>query len=418
VKKTITLFSALRRANLSGALVSMIIAGLTLGILTFFSLRTQVDANLHLIARTIAYSTEAALMFNDKITTREILQQTLQRENLISATMTTPTGEVFAQVEQPQTKACGALCQSISRMIFPADTTVPVINAGQTLGTVTIRGQGTVFIDFFRNTAGAILLSLFLTGFATLQITRGAERTIISQLDRLAKNTLMRHALRSQEETSLQIAEFQQINAQFRNLLAELDVKNAELVARQMKLEDDNASLNYQASHDELTGLYNRAYFNECLTLAISNARKNKGKLALLYLDSDHFKSINDQHGHAVGDMYLIKTVQSIQQAVRRSDIVARLGGDEFVVLLAPLEDPGIAQRVAEKILKASEITILNEGRELKFTLSLSIGISIFSEMEEHDEDSLLLAADHAMYKAKKAGGRCYHMAPVIRNHT
>jgi diguanylate cyclase (GGDEF)-like protein len=412
MKKMHSLFAALRRANLGGALVGMVTAGLTLGVLTFFSLYTQVNANLELIARTIAYSTEAALMFNDQITTHEILQQIVQKENLEMATITTHTGEVFAHIEHP-TDTGKILRQFINRLVFPTDTTVPVISAAnQTLGVVAIRGDGNVFVVFFTKMVSAIVLSLFLTGLATLLFTRNAERNIARQLDTLSKNMLMRHALRSQDEAYFQITEFHHINIQFKSILAELDAKNAELIAHQMRLEDANSSLNYQANHDELTGLANRAYFNRCLDIAVAHAQSEGSQLAVLYLDSDHFKSINDQYGHGVGDMYLVKTAQSIRKAVRHSDIVARLGGDEFAVLLAPLEVPGIAQRVAEKILKTPDLVILNNGQELSFKLSISIGIALFPNTG-HDSDSLLLAADHAMYTAKHGGGQHYHIAPT-----
>jgi diguanylate cyclase (GGDEF)-like protein len=411
MKNMLTLFAALRRANLGGALVGMITAGLALSALTFFSLRAQVNANLDLVARTIAYSAEAALMFNDEITTYEILQRIVQQENLEMATVTTHTGETLAHMEQPRDDTGSALRQFINRQVFPEATTTSVISpSGQVLGTVTIRGDGAVFVAFFTKMASAIIVSLLLTGLATLLFTRHAERKIASQLDTLAKNVLMRHNLRAQEQTHFQIAEFHHINTQFRNVLAELDAKNAELIAHQMNLEDANASLNYQANHDELTGLANRTYFNRCLDLAISHAKAEGTRLAVLYLDSDRFKAINDQYGHAVGDMYLIETAHSIRRAVRRSDIVARLGGDEFAVLLAPLEVPGIAQRVAEKILETPKIFILNNGEELVFQLSISIGIARFPD-SGHDGDSLLLAADHAMYTAKNKGGSTYHIA-------
>jgi diguanylate cyclase (GGDEF)-like protein len=406
--QTKTLFTALRQANLIGAVVSMVVAGTTFSILTLFTLWAQVNANLELVARTIAYSTEAALMFDDGVTAQEILTQTLQQEGLAMATLTASSGKVLAHAEAAQ--AGNGSDRFVNLLLFPRATVIPVMSAGQNLGSVSIRGNGAILRIFFFKMGGAILVCLILTGLSTLWVTRKAERQITSQLDALAKNTLLRHTLRTPEETALQILEFQQIDAQFKALLAELDAKNAELVARQLRLEDVNASLNYQATHDELTGLVNRAHFNDCLERAIALARAENGMLAVLYLDSDHFKSINDRHGHAVGDIYLIRTAQGIRQAARHSDIVARLGGDEFAVLLAPIDSLSGAQRVAEKILKTPDIVIAHEGSELTFALSISVGIAIFPQ-SGHDGETLILAADHAMYCAKKAGGRRYCVA-------
>ncbi|MDR3352479.1 MAG: diguanylate cyclase [Zoogloeaceae bacterium] len=405
-QKTRTLFTALHQANLIGAVVSMIVAGVTLSILTLFTLWAQVNANLELVARTIAYSTEAALMFDDGVTAQEILAETLERENLEMAMVVSRSGKVLAHAEEEERERNG-FDHFMNRLLFPGDTVIPVMNGGESLGKVAIRGDGAILRVFFLKMTGAILVCLILTGLSALWVTRKAERQITSQLDALAKNTFLRHTLRTQGETRLHISEFQQINTQFKALLAELDAKNAELLARQMRLEDVNASLNYQATHDDLTGLANRAYFNDCLERAIALARSGGGKLAVLYLDSDHFKSINDRHGHTVGDMYLVQTAQSIRQAVRHSDLVARLGGDEFAVLLSPIDSLANARRVARKILDTPDIVLTHEGRELPFTLRLSVGIAIFPKTG-HDGESLILAADHAMYRAKKAGGHRY----------
>ena len=409
--RTSTLFAALRRANLGGALVSMITAGILLGVLMFFSLRAQVNANLNMVARTIAYSVEASLMFKDETTAQEILEQIARREKLNQAWVLDRESKVLARIERsPQEHDFNDM---IGHLVFPTPTEVPVMSNQRLLGSVVIRSDGGEFGQFFLKACIALVISLLVTGGATLIFTRKAERNIVGQLDILAKNTLMRHTLRN-HESQLGIAEFQQINAQFLNLLAELEAKNAELIEYQLNLEDKNASLAYQANHDELTGLGNRAYFNSCLEGALAHAEAHRGLLAILYLDLDHFKPINDQYGHAVGDIYLIRTAQSIQRAVRRSDVVARLGGDEFAVLLAPLESPTVARRVAEKILATPKLSILDRGQELVLSLDISIGIAIYPDAG-HSNDDLLQAADQAMYFSKKRGGKCYIIAPSQR---
>jgi len=405
--RIVTLFFALRQANLGGALVGMATAGMLLGVLMFFSLRAQNNEHLNLVARTIAYSVEASLMFNDGVTAQEILDQIAQKEHLDLALVVDQKGNVLARIGDDEQE--GNLNRLIGRLVFPSPTEVDVVSNQHLLGHVVIRGNGGMFALFFLKAIIAIVISLLVTGAATLFFTRKAERNIISQLDILAKNTLMRHVRRTQEQ-ALGIAEFQQINTQFRDLLVELEAKNTELTEHQMKLEDKNASLAYQANHDELTGLGNRAYFNRCLDIAIANAEAHGGQLAILYLDSNHFKAINDQYGHAVGDMYLILTAQSIQHAVRRADVVARLGGDEFAVLLAPLESPAVACRVAEKILSAPEFSILDRGQELMLHLDISIGIAIYPDAGKNRND-LLKSADQAMYASKKTEGKRYIFA-------
>jgi len=410
--QTITLFTALRRANLGGALVAMITAGILLGVLMFFSLHAQVNANLDMVARSIAYSVEASLMFKDKVTAQEILEQIAQREKLNQAWVIDQENNVLARVERNlETRG---LNDMIGQLVFPLPTEVPVMSNQRLLGHVAIRSDGSEFGMFFLKASITLVISLLVTGCASLVFTRKAERDIVGQLDILAKNTLMRHTPRDQEP-QLGIAEFQQINTQFLSLLTELEAKNAELIAYQTDLEDINASLAYQANHDELTNLGNRAYFNSCLDVALAYAKVHNGQLAILYLDLDCFKPINDQYGHAVGDMYLVRTAQSIQHAVRRSDVVARLGGDEFAVLLAPFDSPMVARRVAEKILATPVFSILDQGLELMLSLEISIGIAIYPDAGQ-DAEALLKAADEAMYSAKKKGGGCYIIAPSQPN--
>jgi diguanylate cyclase (GGDEF)-like protein/PAS domain S-box-containing protein len=156
---------------------------------------------------------------------------------------------------------------------------------------------------------------------------------------------------------------------------------------------------------DVLTGVANRYHFNEAMPLALSRARRAMSGLALMYLDIDHFKSINDSLGHAAGDEVLKAFAQRLQQSVRATDTVARLGGDEFVVILegvGSIEEPQI---VARKIVANVTHPLTVEGRTL--TLTTSIGIAVRSEIRSADAataEALIGRADAALYAAKKAG--------------
>ncbi|MDR1646734.1 MAG: diguanylate cyclase [Zoogloeaceae bacterium] len=408
--KTITLFSALRQANLNSALISMVVAGLLLSTLMFFSLRAQVTTNLNLVARTIAYSVEAALMFHDRASTQEILEQIVEREGLEMAQVKDSASNLIADFEVKHQSR--NLNQLLDHLVFPSPTVVIVKSNQHVLGYVSIRGNGEIFSIFFQKTLMVIALSLLVIGATSFFLARKTERSITRQLDNLAKNTLLFKASSPQERKAFEIAEFQQIDEQFRELLAELDAKTMELTIQQMNLKEVNASLTYLANHDELTNLGNRSYFNRCLELAIMHANQQESRLAVLYLDSDRFKRINDEYGHSVGDIFLVKSAQCLQHAVRRSDLVARLGGDEFAILLQSLDSPTTAIRVAEKILASPDIHIVHNGRELCFQLKLSIGIALYPDLgKDKDSKALILAADQAMYISKQNGGCCYTLA-------
>ena len=156
------------------------------------------------------------------------------------------------------------------------------------------------------------------------------------------------------------------------------------------------------ARHDPLTGLPNRTLFYDRLQQALIQAKREKTQLALLFLDLDDFKRINDTLGHYLGDLLLKEASKRMRDCVRESDTVGRLGGDEFVVMLPVIEGAQHALTVAEKICHAINLPIHLDGNDL--TASASIGVTIYPE-HGVDEMQLTMNADNAMYHAKRSGG-------------
>jgi diguanylate cyclase (GGDEF)-like protein len=161
------------------------------------------------------------------------------------------------------------------------------------------------------------------------------------------------------------------------------------------------------ASHDYLTGLPNRLLLNDRMAQSIALAERHKKKVALLFLDLDHFKHINDSHGHAVGDELLKSIAKRLQTCVRHSDTVCRQGGDEFVVLLNEVEEVQDAVLMAGKIIEAMGRPHLISGSHLDVTFS--IGISIYPD-DGKDLETVARKADVAMYHAKKKGRNTYQI--------
>lgn len=163
--------------------------------------------------------------------------------------------------------------------------------------------------------------------------------------------------------------------------------------------------MNHQAQHDFLTGLPNRLLMAERLTHAIGMAKRRHSQIALLFLDLDDFKKINDTLGHAVGDQLLKDLSTDIVDCVRFTDTVSRHGGDEFVILLTEIEHKQDAAQIAEKLL-----AMFSDPREINghtLTVSSSIGISVYPE-NGTDAKSLLHHSDAAMYLAKEGGRNNY----------
>jgi diguanylate cyclase (GGDEF)-like protein/PAS domain S-box-containing protein len=169
------------------------------------------------------------------------------------------------------------------------------------------------------------------------------------------------------------------------------------------------------AQHDSLTDLPNRNLLNDRLGHEIAVARRHHSTLALLYLDLDRFKHINDSLGHLIGDRLLQSVALRLSDCVRASDTVSRLGGDEFVILLADLENVQDAALCAEKILNAMKTPHLIDSNEIHITVS--IGIVIFPE-DGTEVEALLQNADSAMYEAKERGRSNYQFYRVDLNAT
>jgi diguanylate cyclase (GGDEF)-like protein len=178
---------------------------------------------------------------------------------------------------------------------------------------------------------------------------------------------------------------------------AELVIANQDITNRKA----NEASMTYGLQHDLLTKIPNRNLFLERLQQALLNAKRNSTKLAVMFIDIDKFKLINDNFGHDIGDLVLIEVARRIKSGLRESDTAARIGGDEFVALLPIIADVQDALFVAQKIRqKVSQNFALN-GQNLD--VSTSIGIAIYPE-HGLDDETLMKHADTAMYYSKNHG--------------
>jgi len=180
-----------------------------------------------------------------------------------------------------------------------------------------------------------------------------------------------------------------------------------EIMTHLSELKESRLILEHTAKHDPLTGLPNRTLFYDRLQQAIIQAKRDKTSLALMLIDLDEFKPINDTLGHHIGDLLLKEAANRMCDCVRESDTVARLGGDEFVVLLPLIDGQRDAMMVAEKIRLAIKQSFNIENQYL--ITSASIGIAVYPE-HGCDETQLSVSADNAMYLAKRGGRNRVHL--------
>lgn len=202
-----------------------------------------------------------------------------------------------------------------------------------------------------------------------------------------AQQELKSHKEKLEEIVKSRTSELQSIN---KDLIEQIEIRN-----------DIEKKLEYLAYYDELTDLPNRSLFIENLKTSLSQAKRNKSLLGVLFIDLDRFKNINDSHGHYIGDSLLKCVAERIQDILRDSDTVARNGGDEFVVLLENMKDMREPFVVANKIIELMNLKFNIDGHDIH--IGASVGISLFP-LDSDEALDLLKMSDTAMYEAKKIG--------------
>lgn len=169
------------------------------------------------------------------------------------------------------------------------------------------------------------------------------------------------------------------------------------------------AQLAHQALHDPLTGLPNRTLFLDRLGLALARLPRRPTKLAVLFLDLDGFKEVNDSLGHSAGDRAIVAVAERIRSILRPSDTAARLGGDEFTILCEDITDAAQAVAIAERVIAAVSAPLGIDGRVVD--LATSVGVAVTDRRGEATAPTLLADADSAMYEAKQRGRSRWHLA-------
>lgn len=229
------------------------------------------------------------------------------------------------------------------------------------------------------------------------QLGAGAQAVLLSFA--MAHRMTYERRMREQAQQESVAAQQQMLNNQIR---ANEDLDHI-VRERTEELEKTNAKLKEISATDGLTNLLNRRAFEETFLTEYKRAYRDKSSLAVLMIDLDHFKLINDQHGHPFGDLCLIRTAGVIRNNLRRpSDIAARYGGEEFILLL-PNTDTHGAARVAQNILESLSQTLMDDG-ERRLTITASIGVAAHVPQDQVSRETLLKGADQNLYAAKESG--------------
>lgn len=388
-----TLSRVLQRVHVGLALIAVGTAGIFLTLVALLTLRAHANHNLHLIARSISYTVEAAVVFEDRNAAREALILVASNEEVSEAKILDNNGKMLASWRHLNDGPLHGMEQIVAHWTLPEPVIVPITHEGKQVGRVWLSSHGGSLLRFLLRGILGMIACLMLSTLCSLILSRRMLVGIVSSLDDIAS---VAHAVRRDRTFGLRvpsapIAELHELSNDFNGLLDELE-------AWQAHLKQENDSLTHRATHDSLTGLANRAFFEGRLSRALRDIAPTE-KLAVLFIDGDRFKEVNDNYGHAAGDMVLTTIAGRIRAQLRETDLVARLGGDEFAVLLAPIHSTKDVLQIADNIIDCMAQTVILPN-DVAVMTSLSIGIALYPDHAVTPQ-GLLHEADDAMYQAK-----------------
>ncbi|CAM2142018.1 Diguanylate cyclase TpbB [Pararobbsia alpina] len=392
-----SLRAVFRRTYSRFAMMAIATAAIPLILVGWIALRAYADDNLHLVARSLAYTVEAALVFGDNVAARDAVASIAPFEDIAQVRISDSHGKQFVEWDDHADRSV-SIMGSLSAFALPGPVIVPVNHNGQLVGTLEVRTRGRRFALFLWGGIAGIIACLIGTVAVGALLAKRMYMDIVKPLRELAH---VAHAVRRERSFGSRvgptpIVELRELGDDFNALLEEL-------AGWQRNLHEQNATLSHQANHDVLTGLPNRARFESQLRSAMSAANESGHRVALLYVDCNRFKEINDTLGHDAGDAVLVALATRLRQPLRAIDVVARLGGDEFAVILPGIENDVPVRKIAQSLIEAMHEPITIAGSVTPVVAEISIGIAMYPQ-HGRDLPELVRAADDAMYRAKRTG--------------
>lgn len=402
------------RHKLNGIIVST--TALTLLLISFayffhqqLVIKAQATIELETLSRIYGETCTATLTFDDQAGANELLCSLAAKPTVLAASVLNTNGKIFASYlakgvgenllqsfvygEDPIAEA-----QQRGHQLFFLKT--PITLDHEVIGSFLIvsdfsdlRASQSRFVLFLMVLFSlALLVSLFMSSRFQRHITQPIQRIINTMSDVSESNDF---SLRVQRTTNDEVG---RLCSGFNTMLERIEGQDT-------LLKNQQENLRFLASHDALTGLPNRTFFYDYLDKGIARARRHNTVLAVLFIDLDRFKNINDTMGHDMGDELLKAVASQLRNALRDEDTVARFGGDEFVIMLDNLKIDAI-EYVMTKVTRAIKTPVELQGRQVVITPS--IGISCFPQNGQ-TPDQLIKYADVAMYHAKNSGRDASH---------
>lgn len=377
----------------------------------FLAFRQDVADEIRVQSIIIESNSTAALTFGDAKTASEILGALRASPDINHAAIFLPDGKLFATYFNPDSDNGPPPSLPASRgLVFHWGgfiLTEDILFNGKVLGHLYVEANADRLYHSLLLFTAAILVAMVLAILFAQLLLKPLQRAIANPLDRLGN--LMRrvsenkdYSLRSEHEGGDEIG---MLTREFNDMLTQIHQHKANLESELERRLEAEKRLDRLAHYDNTTQLPNRYFFNDSLARAIALSSRTGKVVALMFIDLDNFKVVNDTLGHHAGDLLLKEAAQRLSDALRTNDVVCRIGGDEFAVILENLDTPSLSGNIATKI-----INVLSESFHLEDNeayIGASIGISIYPD-DARDIADLLRSADTAMYHAKERGKNNY----------
>jgi len=377
----------------------------------FFSFRQNMADDIRVQSIIIESNSTAALAFGDARAATEILGALRASQDIDHAVIFLPNGKPFATYINPVSghREIPSLPPARGLVFQPGGVTLTeaIQLNGKVIGYLYVEANTHRLYRSLLLFTAAIFVAIMLAMLFAHILLKPLQRAIANPLDRLG--SLMRrisenrdYSLRSEHEGGDEIGVLTQ---EFNDMLTQIHQHKADLESELERRLEAEKRLERLAHYDNITQLPNRHFFNDSLARAIALSGRTGKAVALMFIDLDNFKMVNDTLGHHVGDLLLKEAAQRIADALRTNDVVCRIGGDEFAVILENLDTPALSGNIAAKIIGVLAERFQLEDSEIY--IGASIGISIYPD-DASDISGLLRSADTAMYHAKGSGKNNY----------
>ncbi|MFZ6749251.1 bifunctional diguanylate cyclase/phosphodiesterase [Undibacterium sp. Ren11W] len=409
-----TLEKKLTLVNLTAFSLASTFGCLLIVVYFFITLRADLQRNTEITAQVISQNSAPAFLFMDDKSANEVIKALAQDQNVSGADLYLSNQKLFASYRRKtssdtawsgpaigQTRSVSTMQAQFYRKYLEVVT--PVLAEGNPVGTLYL------YVDLAASNQRIInlVVIVFLGAFGAVLLAWGLlRRSLRGILNPINELVLTMHDVSSNDDYTQRASirsndEIGELVEKFNFMLEQIQRRDTALGKELVERKRAEIQLDHIAHYDSVTGLPNRHFFNRHTTELDQKQVSSGVNFALLFIDLDNFKYVNDTFGHRVGDLLLVAVAERLQSALRARDLVVRLGGDEFSVLLDDPKYLEVALRLANKMLAVLSLPFNCEDHE--FLVSASIGVAL---MPEHASrfDELLSCADAAMYAAKAMG--------------